>query len=473
MFIMQISKFTKMLFKPLFFMIFFTSAAMSGAMTYYVDSQMPDDSGVGTDWTTAKRTLQAAVDLTVPGDTVTVAAGTYNEGGKVVAYLANQMTLTNRVAITQAITLQAASTNPADTIIVGASDNGGAGPAAVRCVYLAEGAVLSGFTLTNGYTESTGSTTNLSGGGIFCPSTNAFVANCLITDCHASSYAGGVMGGTIVNSTLLRNTTAESAGGAYKSALLGCHIISNEVFFTENTRIGGGVRSSVLQNCVLQYNQAQRYGAAHDSFLENCLIENNSAAGRSGGIGGSVRGATIAKNCIIRYNKGQYGAGAQNTVLFNCLVVGNSGKFGGGVRDCDLYNCTVVSNYYNATGEPSGLAISGGVVPVIVNTIMVSNYTDGVLANYPAGVEIAFTNSCTYPLPDYGTGNLDADPGFVDFTGGDFHLAAGSPCINAGIDLSDMHVLDDLDGRKRPMQRFYDLGCYEALPPQGTVFMIH
>ena len=54
------------------------------ATEYFVDCTRPDDSGDGLTVETAKRTIQAAVDLTAPSgkDTVTVLPGVYREGSR-------------------------------------------------------------------------------------------------------------------------------------------------------------------------------------------------------------------------------------------------------------------------------------------------------------------------------------------------------------------------------------------------------
>jgi hypothetical protein len=66
-------------------------------------------------------------------------------------------------------------------------------------------------------------------------------------------------------------------------------------------------------------------------------------------------------------------------------------------------------------------------------------------------------------------GNIDdgRDPGFVDATPGvnDFHLSPGSPAIDAGLDLSALGLITDLDGTKRPHGDGYDIGPYEACEP--------
>jgi len=70
----------------------------------------------------------------------------------------------NRVALTKAITVESVN-GPEHTFIVG---DGPLGQSAVRCAYLADGAVLVGFTLTGGYTHITGDRYfDRSGGGVF------------------------------------------------------------------------------------------------------------------------------------------------------------------------------------------------------------------------------------------------------------------------------------------------------------------
>ncbi len=49
---------------------------------------------------------------------------------------------------------------------------------------------------------------------------------------------------------------------------------------------------------------------------------------------------------------------------------------------------------------------------------------------------------------------------FVDPAGGDFHLAAASPAVDAGITLPEVAV--DLEGNPRPQGLASDIGCYES-----------
>ena len=96
------------------------------------------------------------------------------------------------VSVTKPLTLLSVN-GPQFTIINGGGTN--------RCVSLTDGASLTGFTLTNGYTRYG------YGGGVECASTNAFLTNCLIVGNSAYNVGGGgAYGGTLYNCTLSGNS---------------------------------------------------------------------------------------------------------------------------------------------------------------------------------------------------------------------------------------------------------------------------
>jgi hypothetical protein len=177
-----------------------------GAATFYVASN-GNASGPGTTWANAFNTIQAAVNAAASGDTVLVTNGIYSSGSRgTPGYV-----LANRVCLSTNITVQSVN-GPTNTFIVGA---GPAGSSAVRCAYLSAG-VLSGFTLTNGYTRTSGDPAyDESSGGAFLDG-GGTVTNCTITGCSGYWNCGGVWfedGGTLNNCTIVSNTCPGSDGG--------------------------------------------------------------------------------------------------------------------------------------------------------------------------------------------------------------------------------------------------------------------
>ena len=164
-----------------------------------------------TNWATAAATIQDSVDRADAGDTIWVTNGVYETGAGVV----NSMS--NRVAVTKALTVQSVNGPGATTIrgyqVPGATN----GAAAVRCVYLANGAVLAGFTLTAGATQTTGDPyKQQAGGGVWCESSDARVSNCVVAACSAVTYGGGAIMGTLEDCVLISNQATNGGGAVWR-----------------------------------------------------------------------------------------------------------------------------------------------------------------------------------------------------------------------------------------------------------------
>lgn len=118
------------------------------AATYFVSTN-GNDAAAGTNWATAKQTIQAAVDAASSNDTVLVTNGVYQTGG----YYNYAISITNRVFIDKPLTVQSVN-GPEVTIIRGFQDTVGQGLNSVRCLWVNAhiAATITGFTLTEGGT---------------------------------------------------------------------------------------------------------------------------------------------------------------------------------------------------------------------------------------------------------------------------------------------------------------------------------
>jgi hypothetical protein len=359
-----------------------------------------------TSWATAATNIQDAVDVAIAGGTVLVTNGVYGTGGRVL-YGA----MTNRVAITKSVTVKSVN-GPVATVIQGNP----IATSAVRCVYLANGAALVGFTLTNGTTRNDGDTVlEQSGGGIWCESAGANVSNCVISGNSATTSGGGVFQGTLYNCTLTGNSSY-AGGGASGSTLVGCTLNNNSAFSSVygSAPYGGGADSSTLNNCVLAGNSAgEDGGGASSSTLNNCIITGNSATYAGGVVGSALTNCTLVGNIGAGRYIGEGGGGADYSTLNNCII------------------------YFNTSpADP--------------------NYNDNTL-----------TYCCTTPDPG-GVGNITNAPLIVNWPGGDFHLQSNSPCINAGNN-AYVTTTNDLDGNPRIQGGTVDMGAYEYQTPTSII----
>jgi hypothetical protein len=403
-------------------------ARAAGATLHYVDVNNITPSSPYVSWSTAATNIQDAVDLAESGDEILVTNGVYQTGVRAVNGL-------NRVAVTKPVTVRSVN-GPSVTQIKGyqmpAMTNG---PAAVRCVYLSYGAVLAGFTLTNGATQDSGDLLSQYGGGVLCGGLVAVVSNCVLAGNSAHDAGGGSCDGTLNHCVLIGNSVGWSGGGAFLGTLNNCTLMDNSAGYDS-----GGASSSVLNNCILIGNSAglSGGGAGGLSLLTNCVLTGNSA-----GAGGGTYYGTL-NNCTLTGNSADQGGGAYESTLNNCTLTGNSAEQGGGAYESGLNNCII---YYNS-------ATSG------------ANYKGGVL--YYCCTTPLPVNCCTALLPA-GKGNLTNAPLFVDTNGwSNLRLQTNSPCINAGLNTSAPGP-NDFDGNPRIAGGTVDIGAYEFPFPTSVI----
>ena len=124
----------------------------------------------------------------------------------------------------------------------------------------------------------------------------------------------------------------------------------------------------------------------------------------------------------------------------------------------------------------SAVGMRFSVKALVDNCIVYDNNSGGDNWSYDTtgtGSNTVWTNSCTTPLPSgpNDTGNISADPQFVNSSAGNFRLRRSSPCVNAGVNRAWMTGTVDLDGAPR-LVGTVDMGAYELAPPRGTVVTV-
>ena len=136
----------KTYFSPPIFVAFALLSFNASASVHYVSVNSAGPASPYTSWATAATNIQDAVSFAGTGDTILVTNGVYQYGGYSFAG-------SNRVYVPIAnLTVQSVN-GPAVTVIKGYQVPGTTnGASAVRGVYLASGATLSGFTVTGGAT---------------------------------------------------------------------------------------------------------------------------------------------------------------------------------------------------------------------------------------------------------------------------------------------------------------------------------
>lgn len=402
-----------------------------GMSPLYV-SPFGSDSRIGTNWATAKATIQAAIDASSIAGTVWVTGGVYSAGGRIM-----DGTLSNRVAIPRYMFVRSVH-GPQFTFIVGTASptNNGLGAESVRCAWLTNGAVLAGFTLTNGctrYVNQTWSPEEI-GGGAFGSSAEAVISNCIFRG-NRATRGGGAGNVSVYDSTFVTNQAVLYGGAAYYSSLSNCSVSWNSA-----GGYGGGVSRSRVESCRLVANRAGSYGGMDTSTSFWCTVVGNVA-----GLCGGGAGDSCATGDLSASNTAGYGGGAYGGVMSNCFVHSNiaTSLLGGGVHSSSVIGCTVISN--QGGGSYSSIAR---------NSILYYNIGE----NFILTGSGSSYNNCTRGYASSFTGSISNEPMFAGYLNP--HLLPNSPCIDAGTNLAAQSALD-FDGEMRTNGANVDIGCDE------------
>jgi len=353
-------------------------------------------------------TIQQAIDGSNDGDVVIVEAGTYSEN---INFSGKNIVLT--------------STNPNDPEIVTATIIDGQSKGSVVVFENGETseAVLTGFTITGGY-----GTVNLLfgedivwGAGIYCKNASPIIKRNVI----ANNYGGLRTGDTL----------SECYGGAI--ACVECEaIITNNIIRNNTSFAGAGIMTYPYSD------PATGAGSLGHPMISNNLIYDNSA-----NIGGGVVLLFIGQliNNTIVGNDSSYGVDAES-------VAGNI--YTASISELD--QCVIVNNIICNAKSGGGICSAGPTEDLIAFNDVWNNTGGNYGSQNPQTGDMIYDSSVDRTGKD---GNISEDPLFVD----NFHIAAGSPCHDAGDpNYAPYPWQRDIDGEYALMGARVDIGADEV-----------
>ena len=424
-----------------------------------VDAQIHivDCSGAG-DFTT----VQAAIDAAVNGDTIIIRPNTCTPSG---AYV-EQVNLLGKL-------LRLQSTDPSDPAVVAATIID-CGTTAIDTITVNVTAMpansppveLAGFTIRMGrdalkISDASVSLSSMELGGI-----NAAINS------HLTATGG--------NGSRTLSFTSSSVRKMAGARVSNYNITVNDCSFVDNGGIGLDVTFAKvrIRDSRFERNKGSYGGLSvntNDAVIERCVFLANE---------GVIAGAALIQ-CTS-------GMPAIPLVVRNCVFAGNVSNSYGAMKiwgsGITVDHCTITGN---RGGTAPGIYLMGPAGVVIRNSISWNNRLNNntppsdISGSFSTGsvsvsyCDIQFGSSASTP------GSISADPTFVDpgvwtsvfgqdvFSGGDFRLAATSPCINAANPAFQPALGEtDLDGAPRVIGCRSDMGAYEntsAVPYPGDL----
>jgi hypothetical protein len=385
------------------------AAGSADARTLYVNAKRPNNNGNGLKPATAKKTIQAAINIARAGDTILVSPGTY----------APIRTDNKKITIKSV-------KGVSKTRIV---------PGKTSKTYYVTLARLG---------RRTPSSARDYGHGIytpFCTGRSTKVAGILFDGLNRGEEdvfdVFGISGGT------LQSCTIQRIGNAWKA---------HGDMFGDEVDAGAIIAfGSRLTDCKVANNW---YHALYGGMLEKCSLNRCIVAGnKTDAYGGALVKTTKAVNCLF----------AKNTVgnWFMEEWLGGKGN-GAALVSSTFVNCTFVANtwLYWVYGEEIGVT-RAALSCSFANCILYNNKRRKVANASNGGLSVKTTLMNIAPGNTYA--NTYKDNRNPKFASG-YKLAQESPCINRGKLTAAQKKLvgaKDLAGRKRVRGKAIDMGCYE------------
>jgi hypothetical protein len=389
-------------------------------------------------------TIQQGIDASAGGDTVLVQTGTYVEninfnGHNIV--LGSLFLTTGDESYISSTVIDGDSAGTVVSFVSGEDTS----------------ACITGFTITNGYTDGYG-------GGILCQNNSNPLIRYNIIENNISNNSGAGICCRQSSPKIHKNTISNNRifniywgdGGGIKifesGSLIKGNIISDNYCYC-----GGGAISCfssnpmILENVISGNNTVGPAAGllCHQSqpvIRDNEFTANISSADDGGGVACYSSAMIFERNFVADNSSGFRGGGIFNnysdSYISNNIIVHNQCSEDGAAinsrRTWTWSNPTIINNviYGNTAGGTGGALAIVYADPIISNTIMWNNTPNEIDRDDLSNPSITYSN---IQGGWQGQGNIDLAPLFRNIANDDYHLmsiacgdSANSPCIDAG-----------------------------------------
>ncbi|MDP8208355.1 MAG: T9SS type A sorting domain-containing protein [Candidatus Electryonea clarkiae] len=380
------------------------------------------------------QTIQSAINSSDNNDTIMVSSGEYfeniNFGGNEIVLLGNP-------------------DDPTATIINGNEE----GAVVTFDSDETETSVLAGFTIRNG--------NSLQGGGIYCRQSSPTLHHLIVEDNSTSSCGGGIniVGGEAdISDVIVNNNYADGQGG-------GMHV--------------GGDAEVSIRNAEFNDNSSSFVGANITCYTgnmtaEDIVIDGDLEASPMFGGGIYLRRTTSSfsnitiTNCAATMGGGIYMSGA-NVALDHALIYGNEAEgSGGGIYQDASQGGTLSADHLTIVGNSAISTGGGGIYSTTPSINLTNSIVWGNECRDGAQVFVIWQGTSNFSYCDiqgglqdfhvshghqvnWGNGNFDSNPRFIDSENYDFRLNSDSPCI----DIGDPDYREDTDNTITDLGTFY------------------
>jgi hypothetical protein len=237
-----------------------------------------------------------------------------------------------------------------------------------------------------------------------------------------------------------------------------------------NVGISVPVASSVtlaLTRVTVQNNAGGGISASSGTLT---VSQSTISGNAGGGITASGGTLTVSQSTLSGNAGGGISLSSSAFDISNSFIIKNGGltsTFGGVlINGSNTGTRRLAFNTVTRNGGPDNAVT--GVTCVLVNqpvtfsnTIVYGNQVNGT-GSQVGGTNCNWTYSDVGPQTVSGTGNVNADPQFVNATQDDFHLTSGSPAQDVADPSATLTV--DVDGDMRPQGAGRDIGADEYTP---------